>query len=63
MISSGYIVKALMDKLFSEGSSEITDKNFDNKMRLNKKKIGEGLYKSEDEIVNEFSTLKFVNPN
>ena len=52
-----------MDKLDSEGSSEIVDKNFDNKMRLNKKKIGEGLYKSEDEIINEFNSLKFVNPN
>jgi len=63
IVSSGYFVKASMDKLYSEGSSEIVDKNFDNKMRLNKKKIGEGLYKSEDEIINEFNSLKFVNPN
>ena len=37
LISSGYAVKVCMDKLYSEGASEIVDKNFDNKMRLNKK--------------------------
>ena len=57
VVSSGYIVKMSMDKFFSEGSSEVADKNFDNKMRLDKKQIGEGLYKSEDEILNEFNSL------
>ena len=32
-------------------------------MRLDKKSIGEGLYKSEDEIINELSSLKFIKPN
>ena len=57
LIFSGYITKHALDYFVNDGST-ISSSNFEKKLKLNKNFVSEGIYKNEQEISEEYDTLK-----
>ena len=62
VIGTGYGVKYVIDNVIYPDASEIADPNFQKKMTISKNYVGEGVYKNEAEIQDEFSKLKTLSP-
>ena len=62
VFSTGYAAKYIVNNWIYEDASNITDTNFQKKMTISKNYIGEGVYKNEAEIQDEFAKLKTLSP-
>lgn len=62
VVSTGYAAKYLIDNIIYPDASQIADSNFQKKLTISKNYVGEGVYKNEAEIQDEFSKLKTLSP-
>lgn len=60
LLLSGIATRRLVDFFVSPEASQITDKTFEKKMKVNSKYVSEGIYKNQDEIEREYDLLKYV---
>ena len=51
---SGYCTKKLIDYMVDPSASKVYDEKFQKKMQVGKRFVGEGVYKSTDDIESEF---------
>lgn len=57
-LASGYTVRKAMDYFIDPDASKIGEKNFQKKMEVGKNFVNEGIYKSREEISEEYQKLK-----
>jgi hypothetical protein len=62
MVFSGYLMRYIINYYVSPEASEISQSNFQKKLKINKEFISEGIYKNKQEIEMEFSILKKLEP-